>query len=353
MYGGLALNGDWKPKLGLDLQGGTRITLDGLDGDRRGDHRRRSSTRPPASSTAASTPPASRSPRSPPRATTTSSSRSRAANATSLVDTVKQHRAAAVPARRAASAGTAQPPSPSPSPQPPPAPSTRPAASGDAKGDQADGQAADRRVARRAGRCRAGCSMADRAARHPGRRQPTTSGGGRPVRPADRASRSAGTDGPDRRVVGRGDARLDAQPRRRVAGEVRAVHLRPGRRRSVDDPDQAAAGLRRRGREVPALARRSSRAPSSTTPATASRRTTCSTSSTSTSTARRPRSSPTSPARIDRHQRAVRDRPRRDGALGPGRQLADHRRQRRRSAATSPPSPRSRWPTASSTARCR
>jgi preprotein translocase subunit SecD len=28
MYGGLALNGDWKPKLGLDLQGGTRITLE-------------------------------------------------------------------------------------------------------------------------------------------------------------------------------------------------------------------------------------------------------------------------------------------------------------------------------------
>ena len=28
MYAGLALNGDWKPKLGLDLQGGTRITLE-------------------------------------------------------------------------------------------------------------------------------------------------------------------------------------------------------------------------------------------------------------------------------------------------------------------------------------
>lgn len=28
MYGGLALNGNWTPKLGLDLQGGTRITLE-------------------------------------------------------------------------------------------------------------------------------------------------------------------------------------------------------------------------------------------------------------------------------------------------------------------------------------
>ena len=28
MYGGLALNNDWSPKLGLDLQGGTRITLE-------------------------------------------------------------------------------------------------------------------------------------------------------------------------------------------------------------------------------------------------------------------------------------------------------------------------------------
>ncbi len=28
MYGGLALNGEWVPKLGLDLQGGTRITLE-------------------------------------------------------------------------------------------------------------------------------------------------------------------------------------------------------------------------------------------------------------------------------------------------------------------------------------
>ncbi len=28
MYGGLALNGEWTPKLGLDLQGGTRITLE-------------------------------------------------------------------------------------------------------------------------------------------------------------------------------------------------------------------------------------------------------------------------------------------------------------------------------------
>ena len=27
MYVGLAINGVWKPKLGLDLQGGTRITL--------------------------------------------------------------------------------------------------------------------------------------------------------------------------------------------------------------------------------------------------------------------------------------------------------------------------------------
>ena len=27
MYVGLTLNGEWKPKLGLDLQGGTRITL--------------------------------------------------------------------------------------------------------------------------------------------------------------------------------------------------------------------------------------------------------------------------------------------------------------------------------------
>ncbi len=27
MYGGVALGGDWTPKLGLDLQGGTRITL--------------------------------------------------------------------------------------------------------------------------------------------------------------------------------------------------------------------------------------------------------------------------------------------------------------------------------------
>ncbi|MGH3330205.1 MAG: protein translocase subunit SecD, partial [Nocardioidaceae bacterium] len=28
MYGGVALGGEWKPKLGLDLQGGTRITLE-------------------------------------------------------------------------------------------------------------------------------------------------------------------------------------------------------------------------------------------------------------------------------------------------------------------------------------
>ena len=28
MYGGLALTNTWKPKLGLDLQGGTRITLE-------------------------------------------------------------------------------------------------------------------------------------------------------------------------------------------------------------------------------------------------------------------------------------------------------------------------------------
>ena len=28
MYAGLALNNDWSPKLGLDLQGGTRITLE-------------------------------------------------------------------------------------------------------------------------------------------------------------------------------------------------------------------------------------------------------------------------------------------------------------------------------------
>ena len=28
IYGGVALGGDWKPKLGLDLQGGTRITLE-------------------------------------------------------------------------------------------------------------------------------------------------------------------------------------------------------------------------------------------------------------------------------------------------------------------------------------
>jgi preprotein translocase subunit SecD len=28
LYGGVALSGDWKPKLGLDLQGGTRITLE-------------------------------------------------------------------------------------------------------------------------------------------------------------------------------------------------------------------------------------------------------------------------------------------------------------------------------------
>ncbi|HJR39868.1 MAG TPA: protein translocase subunit SecD, partial [Nocardioidaceae bacterium] len=28
LYGGVALSGDWTPKLGLDLQGGTRITLE-------------------------------------------------------------------------------------------------------------------------------------------------------------------------------------------------------------------------------------------------------------------------------------------------------------------------------------
>ena len=28
LYGGVALGGVWKPKLGLDLQGGTRITLE-------------------------------------------------------------------------------------------------------------------------------------------------------------------------------------------------------------------------------------------------------------------------------------------------------------------------------------
>ena len=28
LYGGVALSGEWKPKLGLDLQGGTRITLE-------------------------------------------------------------------------------------------------------------------------------------------------------------------------------------------------------------------------------------------------------------------------------------------------------------------------------------
>ena len=28
LYGGVALGGEWKPKLGLDLQGGTRITLE-------------------------------------------------------------------------------------------------------------------------------------------------------------------------------------------------------------------------------------------------------------------------------------------------------------------------------------
>ncbi len=32
MYGGLALNGNWTPKLGLDLQGGTRITLEASTG---------------------------------------------------------------------------------------------------------------------------------------------------------------------------------------------------------------------------------------------------------------------------------------------------------------------------------
>ncbi len=30
LYGGVALSGEWKPKLGLDLQGGTRITLEAL-----------------------------------------------------------------------------------------------------------------------------------------------------------------------------------------------------------------------------------------------------------------------------------------------------------------------------------
>ena len=38
MYGGLALTNTWKPKLGLDLQGGTRITLEASHRDRRGDH---------------------------------------------------------------------------------------------------------------------------------------------------------------------------------------------------------------------------------------------------------------------------------------------------------------------------
>ena len=51
LYGLAALGGTWKPRLGLDLEGGTRITLSAIE--QGGAITRPSSSRPPASSTPA------------------------------------------------------------------------------------------------------------------------------------------------------------------------------------------------------------------------------------------------------------------------------------------------------------
>ena len=80
LYGGVALSGDWTPKLGLDLQGGTRITLEAstATGEAITPEKVR---RRAGSSTSARTAKASPRPRWPCRATATSSSRSPARTA--------------------------------------------------------------------------------------------------------------------------------------------------------------------------------------------------------------------------------------------------------------------------------
>ena len=81
LYGLAALGQTWKPRLGLDLEGGTRITLSAITEGGDDASPRPSSSRRPASSTRGSTAAASPRPRCPPRETATSSSRSRARTA--------------------------------------------------------------------------------------------------------------------------------------------------------------------------------------------------------------------------------------------------------------------------------
>ena len=60
LYGLVALGGSWKPALGLDLEGGTRIRLAATGNDVTAEY---APARPPTSSTAASTAPVSPRPR--------------------------------------------------------------------------------------------------------------------------------------------------------------------------------------------------------------------------------------------------------------------------------------------------
>ena len=116
LYGGVALGGAWKPKLGLDLQGGTRITLEATHRQRseadRGEPRGGPRDHRPARQRHRRRRVRGRHPGRP----TTSSSRSPGRTAKNLVNTVKQ--TAQLRFRLVAAVGSGQPQPPAASPEP-------------------------------------------------------------------------------------------------------------------------------------------------------------------------------------------------------------------------------------------